>query len=216
MGNTCSPDHAIGQMLDKSNLYDYFHAGLDKLAEAAIDVDTLLTFHIDAPLALLNDSEGVELHVGPWYCDKCGQVIDQADKGMLQWLTRMDGYRRVGRDLRIVHHMTASPLGRPNGCYPNEDRERAVNGSTLSDYRLDLVLGWDGLVTLLALAVDGQFPATEVNRIIMRLFVPGYELARPYFRKAVATGLVDQGLPEDYFLQRQLRDIVANIPRLEG
>jgi hypothetical protein len=211
-----SSDLAVGQMLDKTPLHKYLQAGLERLAESGIDVNTLLTSYLNTPLAVLNSSEGVELHVGPWYCDRCGQVIDQADKGILQWLTRMDGHRPLGRDLRIVHHMTASPLGRPNGCYPDEARELAVDSSTLCDEHLDRMVGWDGLVKLLALVEDGEFPASVVNRIIMRLFVPGYEQARRYFRKAIDTGVVDQGLRDDYFLQSQLRDIVANIPRLEG
>lgn len=210
-----TPDRAIGQMLEKANLHDYFLAGLEKLAEAAIDIDTLLTTYVDSPLALLNSSEGVELRVGPWYCDKCGQVIDEANRGMLQWLKRMDGHRRLGRDLRIVHHSAASPLGTRNGCYPNQQQELARDRSTLSDYHLDRMLEWDGLVKLLALVEDGEFPASEVNRVVMRLFVPGYEQARRYFRKAIDTGVVDQGLPEDYFLQSQLQQIVANIPRLD-
>ena len=111
--------------------------------------------------------------------------------------------------------MSASPLGRPDGCYPNERDELAADRSTLSDEHLDRMLGSNGLVRLLAMVEDGVFPATEVNRVIMRLFVPGYEQARRYFRKALNTGVVSQGLPEDYFLQSQLRDIVANISRFE-
>ena len=185
------------------------------LATANIDVDTLLTTHIDSPLALLNNSEGVQLKLGPWRCDKCGEVINEPKDGMLQWLARVDGDRQRGRDLGIVHHMTASPLGAPNGCYPDQQQERASDGSMLADDHLDRMLGWDGLVILLAMIEDGTFSANEVNRIIMRLFVPGYEEARPYFQKALDTGIVQQGLPDNYFMQTDLQDIVANISRLE-
>jgi hypothetical protein len=79
---------------------------------------------------------------------------------------------------------------------------------------LQSFLGADGLVKLLWLIEDEVLPAPEVNKVIMRLFVPGYELARRYFHKAVSTGLVEHSMPADYFLQRQIRDIIANIPRL--
>jgi hypothetical protein len=111
--------------------------------------------------------------------------------------------------------MKASPLRRPHGCYPDETRELASDGSTVSDEHLDWMLGWDGLVKLLALTEEGEFPANVVNRIIMRLFVPGYEQARRYFEKAIDIGVVDEGMPDDYFLQSQLQSIIANIPRLE-
>jgi hypothetical protein len=216
MSDTFStPQRAVRQMLEKSNLHEYLRRGLGKLSRAGIEVDTLLTSHVDTPLALLNSGEEVTLRVGPWYCDKCGQVITQPDMGMVQWLTRVEGDHLLGRDLRIVHHMASSPLGEPNGCYPDEKAECARDDSTLADQHLDRMLGWDGLVMLLALVEEEGFPATQVNRVVMRLFVPGYEQARRYFRKALETGLVGRELPDDYFLEWQLREIVANIPRLE-
>jgi hypothetical protein len=113
-----TPGHAICQMLEKPSMHDYLRNSLDKLQAADIEVNTLLSTHIDSPLALLNNSEGVELSLGPWRCDICGQLISQPDQGMLLWLSRFNNGRRVGRDLRIVHRMIASPLGRPSKCYP--------------------------------------------------------------------------------------------------
>src|SRR5262245_52786172 len=49
-----SPARAISQMLGKiGRLHDYWQAGLQTLTAAKIDLDTLLTTHIDSPLALL-------------------------------------------------------------------------------------------------------------------------------------------------------------------
>lgn len=210
------PEFAIDQMLEKVPLPEYLEDGLKRLSEGGVDVNTLLSSYSDTPLASLDDGAAIELSIGPWYCDTCGEIIDGAENGMLQWLTHSDADRRVGRDLRIVHHFPASPRGGTNGCYPDEHHELKVDRSTLSDHHLESVLGPDGLVILLSLIEDGELPAREVNRVIMRLFVPGYERARRYFQKAVSTGVVDVNLPEDYFFQYQLRDIIANIPRLEG
>jgi hypothetical protein len=206
---------AVGAMLEKAPLPDYLAEGIQTLSKNGIDVDTLLTAFSDTPLASLDDGAEVELSVGPWYCDTCGKVIARPEDGMLQWLTRRNSHRRLGRDLRIVHHLTVSPRGRPNGCYPDQRHELEVDGSILADEHLGEILGADGLVKLLSLIEDDQLPAPEVTRIIMRLFVPGYERARPYFHKAVSTGLVDPGLPQGYFFQGQLREIVANISRLQ-
>jgi hypothetical protein len=210
-----TPGHAINQMLEKTSLHDYMRKGLDKLQNAGIEINTLLSTHIDSPLALLNNSEGVELSLGPWRCDICGQLISQPDQGTLLWLSRSNNGRRVGRDLRIVHRMIASPLGRPSGCYPNERQELATDGSTISDVPIDRMQGPDGLVRLLSMIEDGEIPSKQVTRMIMRLFVPGYEQAKPYFQKAIDTGVVECSLPDDYFIQSQLRKIVSNIPRLD-
>jgi signal transduction histidine kinase len=210
-----TPGSAISQMLEKTSLHDYLRRGLNKLQDAGIELNTLLSTYIDSPLALLNNSEGVELCLGPWRCDNCGELISQPDQGTLLWLSRVNNGRLVGRDLQIVHKMTTSPLGAPNRCYPNDKHELDTDGSIISDMFMDRSQGPDGLVRLLSMIEDGLIPVNQVTRIIMRLFVPGYEQAKPYFQRAIDTGVVQRSLPDDYFLQSQLRDIVANIPRLD-
>jgi len=50
MSDTFStPQRAVRQMLEKSNLHEYLRAGLEKLSRAGIEVDTLLTSHVDTP-----------------------------------------------------------------------------------------------------------------------------------------------------------------------
>ena len=210
-----TPERAINQMFKKRGLHKHLRNSLEILANAGVEVDTLLTTHIDSPLALLNSSDDVELSLGPWCCDQCGQVISKPEHGLLQWLTRSKDGHSAGRDLRIVHVNHASPLGLPDGCGPDQSKEFARDGSALSDVPLHWMLEPDGLVRLLAFVEEGEFPANEVNRIIMRLLVPGYETARPYFQKAIDAGIVDVELPNDYFFQSQLGDIVANISKLE-
>ena len=210
-----TPELAVDQMLSKSSLHKYLRNSLETLKAAGIEVDSLLTTHIDSPLALLNSGDDVELSIGPWNCDQCGQLIAKPEHGLLQWLTRSKDSRYAGRDLRIVHVNHASPFGLTNGCGPDPREEYARDGSGISDVPLHWMLEPDGLVRLLSFVEEGEFPANEVNRIIMRLFVPGYEKARPYFQKAIDAGIVDPELPDDYFYQSQLGDIVANISKLE-
>ena len=210
-----TPERAIDQMLAKNGLHKYLRNSLKTLETAGIEVDSLLTTHIDSPLALLNSSDDVELSLGPWCCDRCGQVIAKPEHGLLQWLTRSNDGHCIGRDLQIVHVNHASPLGLPNGCCPDPSEEFSRDGSGHSDVPLHWMLEPDGLVRLLAFIEEGEFPAKEVSRIMMRLLIPGYETARPYFQKAIDAGIVDDELPKDYFFQSQLGDIVANIPKLE-
>ncbi len=210
-----TPERAIDQMLTKDSLHKHLRKSLAILESAGVEVDALLTTHIDSPLALLNSSDDVELSLGPWRCDQCGQVIAKPEHGLLQWLIRSKDGHGTGRDLRIVHVNHASPLGLPNGCGPDEREEFSRDGAGLSDVPLHWMLEPDGLVRLLSFVEEGEFSANEVNRIIMRLLVPGYETARPYFQKAIDAGIVELELPDDYFYQSQLGDIVANIPKLE-
>ena len=63
---------------------------------------------------------------------------------------------------------------------------------------------------------DAELPASDVIKVIMRLFAPGYEQARPFFDKATSTGLVSPGLPRGYFFQMDIKTIIANIDRLRA
>jgi len=150
---------------------------------------------------------------GPWICDTCGESIEKPENGRVEWLTKYDGNHPAGRDLRIVHHVTRSPLGGSKGCYPDEHAENVKDGSVVTSFPLDDALGPDGLVRLLTILEDSELPAPVVNRVIMRLFIPGYEQARPYFKRAVAEGVVEPNLPDGYFFQHQLRAIIDGIAR---
>jgi hypothetical protein len=74
----------------------------------------------------------------------------------------------------------------------------------------------DTMMHLLMLIESQKIPATEVNRIIMRFFVPNYEEARRYFEVAYERGIIDQYPGDDYFTQDELSRIVENIPILES
>ena len=112
---------------------------------------------------------------GPWFCDTCGKPIAEPKDGMVQWLRRNVDGRMTGRDLRIVHHLTKSPVQGAHGCYANKQGEYLKDGSILADVHVHEILTPDGLERLLSLIKEGELPAPEVNRIIMRLFVPNYE-----------------------------------------
>ena len=74
--------------------------------------------------------------------------------------------------------------------------------------------GPDGLVRLLAEVETGELPMADAHRVVMRLLVPCYEQARPYFDRAVAEGVVETSLPPGYFYVRNLRVILDAVPVL--
>lgn len=66
---------------------------------------------------------------------------------------------------------------------------------------LDQIPWPDGLVQLLSMLDDEEFSPQELNPIIMRLFVPNYEQARPYFERALRAGIVGEELAHGYLFQ---------------
>ena len=212
MSDTFTQQRATGQMLEKP-FEKYLAQGISQLVQDNVDLDSLLGSFLESPIASVDDGSAIQLKIGPWSCDECGQLIERAEDGMLQWLVRTVEDRHVGRDLRIVHHLPASPR-RPKGCYADQQRALELDGSVLADGHLDSYLGPDGLVSLLSMIEDAELPASDVNKVIMRLFVPGYEQARRYFDRAVSTGLVSRLRLPGYLYQGELRTIVANIHRL--
>jgi len=50
---------------------------------------------------------------------------------------------------------------------------------------------------LLSLISEGDFPVAEVVKMIRRLHIPGFEMAREYFRAAAFEGILAPGIRED-------------------
>jgi hypothetical protein len=150
-----------------------------------------------------------------WICDTCGEKIENPKDGWVEWIVVGAGFRggiKTGRDLRLVHHIPASPLGKPYGCQFNGPEERAKDGGIISDLSLEYFLGPDGLMRLLALISEDELPKEEVLEMIKRLHIPGYEIARHHFDRAIEAGVFEPNTPKDYY---HMRDIEATIKFLE-
>jgi len=133
-----------------------------------------------------------------WICDSCHQPITDVSHGWVEWLTRNEGGKHIGRGLRLVHHCSAhEPLdGR---CQCDVRAERARDVSSLSDLPLTDFVGPDGLITLLSLIADEEVPTEEVLEMIKRLHVPGYEHARFHFDAAIADGVFEPNTRPGYY-----------------
>ncbi len=147
-----------------------------------------------------------------WICDTCGENIENQKDGWVEWIVVRNGEEREGRDLRLVHHMPASPLGKPQGCQFDEKTEFSKDQGILADLPLENFLGSNGLMRLLSFLSQNELPKEEVLEMIKRLFIPGYDVARHHFKRAIYEGVFEPNMPENYYF---LHDIEATIEFLE-
>ncbi len=148
-----------------------------------------------------------------WICDTCGQPIENAGQGFLEWLERYDKQSKatINRGIHIVHHAIHSP-NKESGrnCYFERFAEFRKDGSTLSGGHLDTFLGDDGLTQLLAMLGDGFQLRDELLEVIMRLHIENYERARPHLKRAVSEGGIEPNMRAGFHWQQDLRSVVSD------
>jgi hypothetical protein len=139
-----------------------------------------------------------------WFCDKCGELIEQADHGWVEWITLSDS--RPGRDIRIVHHISHSP--RKGGCQFDSNQEYAKDQGTVGDYSLVEFMGPNGLTRLLEMIALEKLPTRELLEIIKRIHLPGYEHARRHFAGALEEGIIELNVEPGYWWQDELQRVL--------
>lgn len=161
--------------------------------------------------AIIGDMELVPLR--QWMCDTCGEIIESADDGYLEWV-RDDENRAY--DFRIVHRLSKSPRREHSagGCYQHGSPYRRQDAS------LDTFLGEDVLAHLLAFLDLGQIDpedtgphvqsTRELVELVRRLMLPHYEEARLHWSDAQRDGFFDGANEVSPYSQRLLRSIVEN------
>jgi hypothetical protein len=148
-----------------------------------------------------------------WTCDTCGEKIISPEEGLIEWHSFDDekGIHRC-RNLRLVHEFAASPLRKMKlkrrGCAFDLHEEFCKTEGTITDQPLAKFLGPEGLMYLLSFIAEGEFPVAEILKMIKRLHIPGYELARDYFRAAVSAGVIEPCTTEDYYDQRNINAVL--------
>lgn len=149
-----------------------------------------------------------------WICDRCGQAIVRAQDGWVQWLSKHESGNWSGRDLQLVHHLPASPIGQKRpGCQFNEQAEFAKDKMTVGDLHLTHFLSKDGLMDLLSMLVEGGLPQNEVIEMIKRLHIPGYEHARHHFDRAISEGVFEPNTLEGFYRQSNIEAVNEWIER---
>ena len=141
-----------------------------------------------------------------WICDTCGERINTVEDGWVEWIVAGNsaGERR-GRNLRLVHHLPASPRRqeREYGCQINERRECDRN-EVLLDQSLSDSVGPDGLMNLLSMLAEGELPKESVIEMIKRLHIPGYEVARLHFVEAAEAGIFEPNAMPGVYWQEDM------------
>ncbi|GIP63351.1 hypothetical protein J32TS6_19060 [Virgibacillus pantothenticus] len=137
-----------------------------------------------------------------WYCDSCGEIINSAKEGMLEWDCLTDD--EIGEDglntknFRIVHHKGSSSF------------KHCQTSNTVYNF-CDGHLNWytysNGLSELLSFynhKVDSQ----ELNEIIRRLHVDFYEEARIYIDKALEDGYEYDPYQTGHYSDEELLNLI--------
>jgi hypothetical protein len=156
-----------------------------------------------------------------WLCDTCGGKINSPGEGLVEWYTFNDdeGVIRHG-NFRLVHEISASPLKKMNlkrkGCEFDLRAARIKVEGAIENQPLAIFLGPDGLMRLLSFIADGNFPVAEVLRMIKRLHVPGFEMARDFFAAAASEGVIRQGTPDTYHDQGDINAVLQWLKARRG
>jgi hypothetical protein len=121
---------------------------------------------------------------------------------MIEWYSYVDdkGISHVGK-LRLVHERSLSPLREMNrkGCAldMHETLYRGMSNGTIEHAPISEFLGPDGLMRLLSFMLKKGLPAKDLARMIKRLHVPGYDVARNFFLEAALQGIIQRETSED-------------------
>jgi hypothetical protein len=114
------------------------------------------------------------------------------------------------RGLTLVHHFPASPRkkGHEFGCQFDSQAEFRKDSGTDEGFSLEECCGSDGLTRLLSLLEEEDSSRGDVLEIIKRVHTPGYEQARLHVGEAIAEGIIEPNLPEGFYLQSDIREVV--------
>ncbi|QDE38435.1 hypothetical protein FIV34_04080 [Luteibacter pinisoli] len=152
--------------------------------------------------------------MGPWVCDTCGNSINSAGEGWVEWLSRFarkgEGETvREAKDLRLVHAFPASPLKGKHRCQHDEDEAFKFGRFTVSDLCLDRFVGPEGLSYLLMTLSDAPESMRDAwSEMIQRIHVPNFDRALPHITAAIDEGVIDPTWKQGYYHEDQLAAVV--------
>ena len=143
-----------------------------------------------------------------WFCDFCGESIETAAAGYVEWirLPGPTGLPAPGRRIRIVHHKWDTPDR--IGCQYSRSRDPVTHEEGISDDALVEFLGPDGLTRLLAMLAEQRLPTAELLEVIKRLHTPGYERARAHFAAALEAQVITEAVAFGYWRQAELQSVL--------
>lgn len=149
------------------------------------------------------------IHSG-WQCDNCGALIRTFEDGRVEWLCQGGDEEPIKiTGLRLVHARATSPKTlAPYGCEYDPKQEFHRNRSLVEGLSLSAFSGPDGLVLMLSMLAQGEYPTDQLIEVVKRLAVPGYEEARDLFARAISEEVVVPAIAPGYYLQSEIRDVL--------
>jgi len=145
-----------------------------------------------------------------WRCDSCGELVSDLQAGWVEWLAAEDteGKPKVSGS-RLVHHRNTSPRWRkPCGCQYNPRDEFRKNRSIVEGLALDRFAGPDGLMLLLSMILEREFPAQELIELTKRVQIPGYEAVHEVVHDAVSERVITPSIAPGFYLQCEISDVL--------
>jgi hypothetical protein len=143
-----------------------------------------------------------------WLCDTCSKEIGRPEAGIVEWIVPRNELvtKPVGKDLRLVHIKSASPLS--NGCQHYSSGGAVRHRGAVSDVQLQDLFGANGFTLLLSKIADGEWSVSDGLTMLQRIHIPGYEHARLYMDQAIQRGHVEPNLPYGFYWDFQLQRVL--------
>lgn len=128
----------------------------------------------------------------------------------MEWVaTEGTGQRSKVRGLRLVHRRSASLTGRkPYRCQYDAREEFKKNRGIVEGLPLDRFTGSDGLMLLLSMLAEREFPMEQLIELTKRVQIPGYEAVYELVHDAVNEGVVAPAVGLGFYLQSEIRDVL--------
>lgn len=90
-----------------------------------------------------------------WFCDTCGEVIEEAAHGWFEWLRDEDDKAYA---FRICHHASHSPVRSAGGNEPRGPSCYKYDRMRRADLPLEDMIGSKGMARMLAMLDVGRDP----------------------------------------------------------
>ena len=135
-----------------------------------------------------------------WNCEVCGNAIERAEDGCIEWMYKYRPRVPLVTGLRLVHNWV--------GCR-HDLMLRNVAEIDYVDRRIPLndCIGVDGLMYLLSLISSRTLPKDAGREIIQRLHVSGYDTAHRHFSAAIKAGVIEAPI-NGYYRQRDINAVL--------
>ncbi len=148
-----------------------------------------------------------------FYCDTCGEIIAGVEQGVIEWIeTDSNG----PRSFRIVHAPSAA---RPKTC-----RKHISEGThEAKALPLTLVTGGDAIAFWRSCMLDVRLwdalddaRWNELERLLCRLALPGFEEASRHINRATIDGFFDNMDEYTRYRPATLKDLVRSYDTASG